>query len=360
MDITLNGTSTAEADRISLYGFTASTIAEAYFTIGNYNNDTTYSADGYFDEFRIDTVVDMDVQEKEEIISWFSQGSTFYDASSQIDADSQGISAANAKIRINNEGITVQDGLIKVLSDDGITLIGGGRINVNGMNVGVVQSDNEIYNGSHIVPDNYYGIGDMYLDSTGIKCFGSKWWRNKRSSGPSYSNVVLQSAWTQAIVNGVLDWNAVYDQIFAAYNTALRAQEAAGHTIENTIRATPPISLMPEGPEKEALVADALEDELVYQIDTATDAKYAEWQGYNMAALRYNDSNGNQVIKAMRYDKTNNILQYIKHSVNDLTGELYIDQSEIDTGTLLPKTYEATEAAGIFGHTVYEVHPVFP
>lgn len=150
-------------------------------------------ASALFDEFRIDKVC----RDGNEIKSWFYQDSAFYDASSQIDADTQNISAANASVLINNEGITVKDGKILVESQDGKILLKDGRISVNGLDVGVPQSDNHIYNGNFTVTDTNYSICDIYISEIGVGRFGPKYWNCKRSSPPLLESCKMSVAWNK-------------------------------------------------------------------------------------------------------------------------------------------------------------------
>lgn len=412
-EIFLNGTESM--DKIDLAALQSPPMTVSTFTLGNHN-DGGYSCNGTFDEFKIDIDCVMDQQEKEEIISWYKSGSTFYDASSQIDADSQGISAANAKVTINNEGITVRDGLMKVVSDDGVTLIGGGRININGMNVGVVQGENEVLNGNFSALANIYGKGDMYLTTDGIMDFGAKYWRSRRSSAFTPAVTSLCSAYNGYETSKFLDYSLIRSTLFNTYNATYRTNEAAIYTIENAIlpgmyangiasvstgfatQGTNTVTVQTllvlpgmmayigSGSNRESLLVagvnpisntitfntnftmthnpgvyivektifdDMLEDELSFQINKVTDDKYDEWDKFGISSAVYNDINGDMVIKGLRVSPEG-VLQRIPYDVNRWTGAFNID---VDPITLLPKVYEATEVDGMFGHTIYEVWP---
>lgn len=70
-----------------------------------------------------------------------------------------------------------------------------GRLQVNGLDVGVPQSDNEVYNGNFTLTDNTYNMCDCYIYSSGIARFGIKDWMIKRSSAPIKEVVDITTAW---------------------------------------------------------------------------------------------------------------------------------------------------------------------
>lgn len=138
-------------------------------------------ASALIDELRIDNVT----RDANEILSWYKQSSSFYDAAAQIDADSQNITAANASVVINNEGIKITDGKLEVVSSDGQTLITGGRLKVDGLDIGVPQSNNYVQNSYFSMGGTVYGYGDAHIEGVDTIINGAKEWMHYRSSGPT-------------------------------------------------------------------------------------------------------------------------------------------------------------------------------
>ncbi len=191
-----------------------------------------------FDELRIDRVM----CSTEDIKSWVKQEASFFDPSPQIDADAQNVSAANASVTINQEGITVRDGKINVIANTGQTLIGGGTLKVNGLDIGVPVSDNYIHNCFFNLQNAHHGWGDMYRSSwTGYEIQpGPAEWTMWRTSGPRMEVVGREYAMAGAVrynlretnnpispnINRTMQWFAVDDPLFQqkyAYATATRS-----------------------------------------------------------------------------------------------------------------------------------------
>ena len=171
-----------------------------------------------FDEFRIDKVI----RDQDEIQSWFTQSSSFYDAAAQIDADSQNISAANAAVTINNEGITVKDGKIVIESEDGKILLRDGRIQVNGLDVGVAQSENAIYNGNFTISDMSESVGDVYLSEKGLTKTGAKYWNLSRSSGPLFNDVLISMGWQHISPTDYIDSSVIKSLYLSTVEPAIK------------------------------------------------------------------------------------------------------------------------------------------
>lgn len=190
--------------------FNIPSFADGFFTIGGYSYNSNYTANCFFDEFRIDRVSRYEA----EIISWHKQESSFYDASPQIDADSQNISAADASVTINNEGITIRDGKLEVTSHDGQTLITGGRLQIDGINVGIAQSENYLKNSFFTTISESDGYGDPYRASASgsVTRYGAKYWTAKRTSAPLDS-------WASALYFQELN----YTQMIQASDGTIRA-----------------------------------------------------------------------------------------------------------------------------------------
>lgn len=221
--------------------------------IEEYEDEATYGerkarASCLFDELRIDK----EAVNAEEIQSWFLQESSFYDASAQIDADSQNITAANASVIINNEGITITDGKLNVISHDGQTLITGGRLKVNGLDVGIAQSDNNIYNGNFTIGDTLYGSGDVRQTDRGIQRWSAKYWRSRRSSGPKKVDAINSVFWSTISITNYIDpqviWNgyeqAVRDEVIAQASKTPR--QVTEENIETQILAVNPSATQAE------------------------------------------------------------------------------------------------------------------
>jgi hypothetical protein len=170
-----------------------------------------------FDEVRIDRVM----CSAEDIKSWVKQEASFFDPSPQIDADAQNVSAANASVTINQEGITVRDGKINVISPTGQTLIGGGTLKVNGLDIGVPVSDNYIHNCFFNLPHTHHGWGDLYRSNwTGYEVqYGPAEWSMWRTSGPR-----LDVAAREYIFNGAVRYN-LCDDSNPNYNNVERVME---------------------------------------------------------------------------------------------------------------------------------------
>lgn len=96
---------------------------------------------------------------KDYLVDWESGRIQRTDESTIPDGATVLATYTHYRVDINSyNGIAIHDGSLQLRSQSGVTLISGGTLNVNGLNVGVVQSDNLVANGDFTQASSAWAI----------------------------------------------------------------------------------------------------------------------------------------------------------------------------------------------------------